>query len=481
MHPNHHLLVARGLARWHRGRLIPVMQGGRPTLEELRTSYEDAQAELETASRAWDELADDATDEVVTATRTTLSDAVEACERSKTELDDAEELQRSRDKHKPAPADPKRTPPISVDEPDIYVPNGRHTFLADLYRSQLRNDPGATARISRHQEHELAKIAAESEERAVSTGTLGGIIPPQYLVDMYAKASRNGRVFADQCNAQPLPDEGMSLIIPRLTTGTAAGVQAAEGDVVATQDPVEDDLTVYVRTIAGYVPVSRQTLERASYSEAILFEDLLARYWAVLDTQALTGSGAAGQMLGLFNTPGIESLYAGDNTIQTLWSRAANAKQLILTKWGGLGISPAKWIVTPRRWGQISSYLDDAGRPLFGYNNAPTVMTGTVGDGTTSTYGFVGNFQGLPMFTDANVPDDLGTNSDEDAIVLISDPPGAPLLWERDDDPVTLAFEQQAGTSLQVQLIAYGYAAFTAGRYPDASAVIEGFPTPTFE
>jgi hypothetical protein len=55
-------------------------------------------------------------------------------------------------------------------------------------------------------------------------------------------------------------------------------------------------------------------------------------------------------------------------------------------------------------------------------------------------------------------------------------------LWERNDDPVTLAFEQQAGTSLQVQLVAYGYAAFTAGRYPAASGVVSGagLVPPTF-
>ena len=47
-------------------------------------------------------------------------------------------------------------------------------------------------------------------------------------------------------------------------------------------------------------------------------------------------------------------------------------------------------------------------------------------------------------------------------------------VWERDADPVTLSFEQQAGTSLQVQLIAYGYQSFTAGRYPAGSGYVYG-------
>ena len=41
-------------------------------------------------------------------------------------------------------------------------------------------------------------------------------------------------------------------------------------------------------------------------------------------------------------------------------------------------------------------------------------------------------------------------------------------LWERPNDPVTVSFEAQAASSLQVQLVAFGYAAFTPGRVPAA-------------
>jgi hypothetical protein len=53
-------------------------------------------------------------------------------------------------------------------------------------------------------------------------------------------------------------------------------------------------------------------------------------------------------------------------------------------------------------------------------------------------------------------------------------------LWERDGDPVTLSFEQQACTSLQVQLVAYGYSAFSAVRYPAAVGVVKGMTAPSF-
>ncbi len=444
-------------------------------ITKLRERHAAAQEELETRSKEWDDLDDDAPTSEVDQARTALNDALEAAEDAERRVKDAEAVEERKASYKPAPIDDQEKRELERvkvgAEPDMYEGRERR-FLDDLFRSQILHDPLAVERISRHQQYEL-------EKRAVSTSTLGGIIPPQYLVDMYAKASRYGRVFADQVNHQELPEVGMSLIVPRLTQGTAADIQASEGVAVATQDPTETDLTVPVRTIAGYIPVSRQTLERASYSEAILFEDLIARYWSKLDSQCLVGTGSAGQLLGLFNTTGVVSVSAGATfDAPTFWKNVQNAIQQIETKWGGLGIKADKIVMHPRRWAAISALMDSDNRPLFGFNNLPVVQTAVVATGSSNTYGFVGYFAGLPVFTDSNIPTNLDTNGDKDGVAVISSP--IVHLWERPDDPVTLAFEQQAGTALQVQLIAYGYVAYTAGRYPDASAVIHDLPVPTF-
>jgi hypothetical protein len=47
-------------------------------------------------------------------------------------------------------------------------------------------------------------------------------------------------------------------------------------------------------------------------------------------------------------------------------------------------------------------------------------------------------------------------------------------LWEPSTGPATFRFDEQAATSLQVQLVVEGVAAFTAGRYPSASGVVSG-------
>src|SRR5581483_3728198 len=89
----------------------------------------------------------------------------------------------------------------------------------------------------------------------------------------------------------------------------------------------------------------------------------------------------------------------------------------------------------------------------------------------------VGHLMGLPVFTDANIPTTLGAGTNEDRIIVFAS--GVSHLWERDGDPVTLSFEQLAGTSLQVQLVCYGYAAFPAGRCRAAAGGVSAVTAPT--
>lgn len=446
-------------------------------LAGLIEAYNAACDELETAITAYEELAADADEDTIKLSRTAISDAEAKAEAAKTAKEDHETVIRARDRFKkdPAPAGGGKPTPMSVDEPDMYERGGGRSFMTDLYLSQLRHDPGAAERIAKHQAYEMDRLEkSKGEQFAVATGTLGGIIPPQYLVDLYAKAQRFGRVFADQVRGEPLPDVGMSLIVPRLTQGTDAGIQVAESDAVTTQDPTETDLTVPIRTVAGYSPVSRQTLERAAYSDTILMEDLVARYFQRLDQQLISGSGSSGQHLGVLNVSGISTATVSSWTIANAWAALAGKAGLIaqINAWAAtVGAAADKIFMTPGRWGAFLGLLDSTNRPLFGIEGGgPTYNA--AGQGEAPGYGRVGRMLGCDVFTDANIPTNLGSGTNEDRIIVVASP--AVMLWEREDDPVTLAFEQQAGTSLQVQLVCYGYSAFTAGRYPAASGVASG-------
>jgi HK97 family phage major capsid protein len=375
-------------------------------------------------------------------------------------------LDRARSQFKPITTP---TQQIAVSEPDLYVRGGR-SFFQDLYMSQMKNEGSATERLTKH-------MALEVEKRATTASSYGGLIPPAYLLDLYAKAPRNGRVYADQCNGATLPDTGMSIIVPRITTASAAGMQT-ENSAATTQDPAETDLTVNVRTIAGYLPVSRQALERAAYDDQILFEDLTARYWAMLDLGCLNGLGSGVTILGVLNTSNISASTASTATVAGIYPKIADVIQQINVAMGGIGYTADKIIMHPRRWGMFNAAVDTTGRPIFGITGQN--YFNDVGVGDAAGYGSVGSMLGLPVYTDANIPTTLGAGTNQDAIIVHASP--VVHLWERSGDPVTLSFEQQAGTSLQVQLICFGYVAFTAGRYPGASGAVTGagLVPPTF-
>ena len=447
--------------------------------DQLVEAYNTSVDELHSRIDAFENLASD-DEETETAARDAVTSATTEADEAQRRLDDFDADQKARAAHsKIAVAiegDGSKDLDIRVtEEPDMYRSRSERSkddpsFLYDMFRSQIMHDPMASQRIANHQAYEM-------EQRAMTSTTFGGLIPPQYLVGMYAKALRNGRVFCDQVSAEDLPEIGMNLIIPRLTTGTAAAPQSSENTDVTTQDMVETDLTVPVNTIAGYIPVSRQGLERAQYNEEILFEDLVARYWADLDTQALNGNGTPPNLLGLIQTVGIKTSAAtGSSNLPAVYANIADVIQQINTAVGGLGYMADKIVMHPRRWGSFVAAVDTTDRPILGISGVPAFNI--EGQGLSAGYGFVGNIQGLPVYLDANIPTNLGGGANEDTIVIFAS--GLVHLWERTGDPVTLAFEQQAGTALSVRLIVYGYVAFTAGRYPAACGIVTGLDPPTF-
>jgi HK97 family phage major capsid protein len=368
-----------------------------------------------------------------------------------------------------------------VREPDMYNQHSERSFFADMYNAQVKGDPEARENIATHQRYELQKgdrAGDDTEQRATTSTTMGGLIPPAYLLELYAKAPRNGRVYADHCNSNTLPDTGMSVILPRITTATAAGMQATENTTVTTQDPAETDLTVPVRTLAGYLPVSRQALERSAYNDRILFEDLIARLWALLDTQCLSGGGGSGTIKGVLATSGTAASTASTATIAGVWPKIADVIQQVNTNIGGLGYSPDAIFMHPRRWGWFAAAVDSQGRPLV----SPTAGNGTntIAQGDSGGYGRVGTLQGLDVYTDASIPTTLGASTTEDRIIVHASP--LVHLFERAQDPTTLSIDQQAGSALQVNLVAYSYAAYTCERYVGASGIVSGpaLVPPTF-
>lgn len=347
---------------------------------------------------------------------------------------------------------------------------GQASFFSDAYRAANMSDFTARERLERH----MVEVRAEGElsERAVSTSGAAGLVIPQYLVDLAAPVVRSGRPVANAVTRLPLPAEGMTLVVPRGTTGASAASQATENSNVSNTDEVwSASLQPPVVTIAGQQDLARQLLERgAPGTDLLVYTDLAGAYMEEVDRQVVNGSGASNQMQGILQTSGTNqmSAFTAAATAQTFWTKWAGAKAAVNKN----RKRPVTFgFMHPDRWGWLESLLDSQNRPLVVPNsNGPT---NTYGVFESEEYGVVvGTLGTVPIITDSNVPTNVGTGPED---VVVAARAADLLLWEDGDGmPRELRFEQTLGNQLTIKLVVYGYAAFTAGRYPTAVSKVGG-------
>ncbi len=344
-------------------------------------------------------------------------------------------------------------------EERTYRADGDHDFLEDAFRARFDGDRAAQDRLTRARDEALVDYRS-------TTGNFGGLVVPQYLTERFAPVLVSGRPFLSNVTQSPLPAAGMTLTIPRGATGTSVAAQQTQNVAVSNTTYTESDLSVPVRTYAGQQVVSRQSVDRGSGIGSILLGDLFQQYATKTNVDAINGAGTAGDHYGVINTTSVQTAAWTGTTGASLVSAVHNAIGKVNTS----RYAAADLIVMhPRRWAWLCAASDSNGRPLVqvdgpGYNS--------VGGGNAAGYGVVGSMAGVPVVSDAGVPIVLGASTDEDRIIVTRREDC--LFLEDAGAPVGLTFEEVLGDTLSVRMVAFGYSAFTAGRYPAATCVLQG-------
>lgn len=407
--------------------------------------------------------------------RKSLTEEIAKAEGRKAARDDAEVASRAL----PTPTITTTGGNVQVkSEERVYRPGVPTSFFADLYAQTFnRGDVrGANERLARHE----AEMAVEY--RDIGVAAAAGAIPPKYLTDQFSINLRAGRPFLNTLNSQALPPDFVSTVIPRGTTGSAAGV-VTEGAGFAEQDIAVTNDTPVVQLIGAQQDVSRTLFERGGYVvDGIIFPDLVAAAETSCDATALKGTNNTTSILGVINVPGITTVAYTDGTptVAELWPKLGKAIGTV----NNLRFAPATCIyMTPLRWAWITSAVDLQGRPLFNFSTVPQDWP-TYGLGTAAAYGqLVGTLMGLPVCTDANLPQTLTAgvgNAGTEDLILISRTPDY-ILWE--DPLMRFTFEQTPSTAPgQVRLAAGRFIFAHFGRYPTGTAVVSGtgMVTPVF-
>lgn len=364
----------------------------------------------------------------------------------------------------------------SVTEGATYTKNSQRSFFRDLSDVAMGTDFAGEAqeRLRRHQQdvRSLPEYAEYRTSLNTTSGTGGTFTPPAYLLADWIKLARPGRPFADIVANEALVHGTMQVNVPKISTGTAVGWQNGQNTSLTETDLTDSYVTANVCTVGGNQTVSRQLLDQSGIPiDSVVFGDLTAAHSQFLDAALYTGSGSAGQVLGIDNLSGIQTVVTGGLTVPYVYAAIANAIQSVYT---ARYAAPDAILMHPRRWGWLTSLVDTTNRPLFiPEANGPMNVGGIVDK--VAPEAVVGRVQGIPVVVDPNIPTTLGGGSNQDAIYVL-----------RSSDLVLFsgglraeAFREPLAAQLSVLLQVSSYNAFLS-RYPASVVQITGFTPPTW-
>lgn len=349
-------------------------------------------------------------------------------------------------------------------EPRTYAQHAGTSFLKDAYSAQFNNDFEAQQRLARHMAEERV------ERRDVTSAAFAGLVVPQFLTELAAPFARAGRVTADLARKHQLPNEGLTISISKVTTGSGVAAQT-EGSAVQETNMDDTKLDLTVKTFAGQQNVSRQALERGTNIDSLVMADLVSSYHTVLNTAVVAELlASAGQTV---------TYTDASPTVAELYPKLVDAIQKVQTTFFA---GPNVIIMHPRRLGMILAAVDGQSRPLAVPTPSSSGQPAYAYGSGAPMYGNSGySILGLPVYTDATISVVEGAGTNQDTIYIGNSQ--ELHLWEQGSgEPMMLRFEQPKAAELDVTMIVYGYSAFTANRYPNAWAQINGtgLITPTF-
>ena len=343
-------------------------------------------------------------------------------------------------------------------------------FLRDVTAS-FAGDFTAQSRIASHMAEERVE-RGQYLSRAVGTTAFTGLTVPQYLTDLYAPAVAALRPLADNCNIHPLPAEGMTVNISRITTASSAAVQASQNAAVSETNMADTLLTLNVQTVAGQQTVSRQAAERGTGIDGVVLQDLFKRYATTLDS-TLLNQAATGLTNVATSVPYVDATPTAAELYPKILGAQAGAEAALLAQ-----AIPDIAVMHSRRWAWLQSQVGP-NFPGFGQPGvSPFNLGANFGEGyNKGVRGLLPN--GMKVIVDNNCGTLLGAGTEDEIYILASD---ECHLWEDPNAPVFIRAEQPAAANLGILLVVYGYFAYTFARYTGGAQKINGtgLIAPTF-
>jgi HK97 family phage major capsid protein len=359
---------------------------------------------------------------------------------------------------------------VVTSEPNpVYRKDNAHevSYFRDIARAGLGGAQGIDAR----------ERLAQSQERALSTGTGAGgqFAPPLWLVEDFVELARPGRVTADSVAKQDLPAGVSSVNLPKVATGSSTAVQATQNVAVSQTDLTTSSVSSGITTIAGKQIVSLQLLNQSGIPfDQVILGDLARDYAVQLDKQVISGTGANGQLQGITTLSGVNAVTYTTSTPKVVdGTTAANSFYNVVVKAAAAiktarYVAPSVIIMHPNRWAWIQEALDNNARPIVAVESNAYNVLGAAD--AAAAQGATGSFAGIPVFTDANIPVNGGTGTNQDEVIVMR----GDDLWLYESPIQSESFDATYADQVSVLFRVVGFSAFLPNRYLASISLISG-------
>lgn len=343
-------------------------------------------------------------------------------------------------------------------EPDVYGPEGENSYFNDVRRARS-GDVTAAKRIDDFFEGKAMGEGTDSD---------GGFLVPPEVSNELIPLRDSVSVLRQLFTSQPVTSDTLRFVAQ--DSGLAVAWTAEFAKKIQSQLSFSEFET-HIYTAAGLATVSNQLLKDAKWSVDQLITKDMAKRFVALEEQAFIAGSGVGQPLGIINTPGVISIpYADASPDQlSLIDKISEAITEVQTQFLGF---PDAIVMHPRTWGYLArgrnkddAYFLGAGaagtvrkpnEAIPGYNGGPLPR---------------GELFGLPVYCSPNVPTNLGDAENESAVIVGDFSQG--LVLDR-EGIVTDTSSHVFFTSNQTVFRSEERVGFTAGRYPNAFAVVQG-------
>lgn len=344
-------------------------------------------------------------------------------------------------------------------DPDVYGAEGEFSYFNDVRRAR-GGDTTARKRIDDY---------FEGKAMGEGTDSAGGFLVPPEVSDELIPLRDSVSVLRKLFTSQPIESDTIRFVAQDSGLAVAWTAEFAE--------KIKNDLSfsefeAHVYTAAGLATVSNQLLKDAKWSVDRLITQDLAKRFVSLEEQAFIAGTGNGQPLGIINTPGVIPVpYTEASPKQSaLIDKISEAVTDVQTEFLGF---PDAIVMHPRTWGWLARGRDGTdgtyilGSGANGTQRRPNESIPGYGAGTLPR----GELFGLPVYTTPNVPTNLGDADNESAVIVGDFSQG--LVLDR-EGITTDTSSHVFFTSNQTVFRSEERLGFTAGRYPNAFAVIQG-------